>query len=103
MFPRMRQRLGSALRDNLDLMVEFSTLGEYRLMDPGAQAPRMLAGQATAEPAARLPLPTGPATAAARRMRGSHAPASQPRAATRRQRAGATAPPEQVCLTADAA
>lgn len=79
MFPRMRQRLGSALLENLDLLVEFSTLGEYRLMDPEA-ALAARPGQTSAEPAARPPLPTGnpacsarhrhtlPATSAARRQ-----------------------------------
>ena len=89
MFPRMRQRLGSALRDNLDLLVEFSTLGEYRLMDPCA----------VAEPAARSPLPTGPSPNAGRR-----AACGRPAARTatpRRQRSGAPAPPEQGCLAAD--
>ena len=86
MFPRMRQRLGSALRDNLDLLVEFSTLGEYRLMDPCA----------VAEPAARTPLPTGPTPHAGRRA-GCARPAGVP---GRRQRAGAPVPPEQDCLSA---
>ena len=88
MFPRMRQRLGSALRDNLDLLVEFSTLGEYRLMDPCA----------VAEPAARPPLPTGTSPNAGRR-----AACGRPtvRGATpRRQRSGAPAPPGQGCLSA---
>jgi len=33
MFPRLRQRIGTALIDRIDLMVEFSTLGEYALAD----------------------------------------------------------------------
>ena len=33
MFPRMRQRIGTALIDRIDLMVEFTTLGEYALAD----------------------------------------------------------------------
>ena len=33
MFPRMRQRIGTALIDRIDLLVEFSTLGEYALAD----------------------------------------------------------------------
>jgi len=33
MFPRLRQRIGTALVDRIDLMVEFSTLGEYALAD----------------------------------------------------------------------
>jgi hypothetical protein len=102
MFPRMRQRLGSALRDNLDLMVEFSTLGEYRLMDPGAAHPRKPAGQASTEPAARAPLPTGSPGGGRRPCTGQPATAAA-RALTRRQRAGAPEPREQVCLAADAA
>ena len=85
MFPRMRQRLGSALRDNLDLLVEFSTLGEYRLTDPVT----------VAEPAARVPLPTGPTPRAMRR-------AVCERTAVpvgRRHRGGALEPPEPPCLT----
>jgi hypothetical protein len=84
MFPRMRQRLGSALRENLDLLVEFSTLGEYGLMDPGETCPPARAGRVSAEPAARLPLPTGSAPCVSRRVR----------------RPGAPDAPEQVCLTA---
>jgi hypothetical protein len=105
MFPRMRQRLGSALRDNLDLMVEFSTLGEYRLMDPGAADPRTPAGQAPTEPAARSPLPTGPtmrpagAGPAGRRPCVGQPATAAARALTRRQRAGAPEPPEQVCVS----
>lgn len=33
MFPRLRQKLGPALVERLDLLVEFSTLGEYALAD----------------------------------------------------------------------
>jgi hypothetical protein len=33
MFPRLRQRIGTALIDRIDLMVEFGTLGEYALAD----------------------------------------------------------------------
>jgi hypothetical protein len=33
MFPRLRQRIGTALIDRIDLMVEFTTLGEYALAD----------------------------------------------------------------------
>ena len=33
MFPRMRQRIGTVLIDRIDLLVEFSTLGEYALAD----------------------------------------------------------------------
>jgi hypothetical protein len=94
----MRQRLGSALRDNLDLLVEFSTLGEYRLMDPGEAAQSATAGRAITEPAARLPLPTGPRTCSPARVRAC-LPATPP---PRRKRAGAPEPPEQVCLAADA-
>ena len=33
MFPRMRQRIGTVLIDRIDLLVEFTTLGEYALAD----------------------------------------------------------------------
>jgi len=33
MFPRLRQKLGTALVDRIDVLVEFSTLGEYALAD----------------------------------------------------------------------
>jgi hypothetical protein len=33
MFPRLRQRIGTVLIDRIDLLVEFSTLGEYALAD----------------------------------------------------------------------
>ncbi len=33
MFPRMRQRISTVLIDRIDLLVEFSTLGEYALAD----------------------------------------------------------------------
>jgi hypothetical protein len=138
MFPRMKQRLGSALMENLDLLVEFSTLGEYRLGDGPAPAPAPAAKDGpepgTAQPAGPAPLPSRPlrdgrpdrsapapalvpgrvaaATAAGRRARrgvpaveaAEHgqrqrgAPARPPRPA-RRQRAGAPAPAEQLCLT----
>jgi hypothetical protein len=91
MFPRMRQRLGSALRDNLDLLVEFSTLGEYRLDAPDGQAHPRAPGTSTApaEPATLLPLPSG------RRTCGRPSTA-----AAKRQRAGAPAPREQACTAA---
>jgi hypothetical protein len=78
MFPQLRERFGSAL----DLVVEFSTLGEYRL---GADHPlaaqaavrRIVAGGA----AGKVPV----ATPAARRL-------------ARARRPGAPAAPEQLCL-----
>ncbi|MEJ7714623.1 MAG: hypothetical protein WKF40_02505 [Thermoleophilaceae bacterium] len=33
MFPRLRQRIGTAIIDRIDLMVELSTLGEYALAE----------------------------------------------------------------------
>ncbi|HYI35382.1 MAG TPA: hypothetical protein VEX39_02165 [Thermoleophilaceae bacterium] len=33
MFPRLRQRISTRLIDRIDLLVEFSTLGEYALAD----------------------------------------------------------------------
>ena len=91
MFPRMRQRLGSALRENLDLLVEFSTLGEYRLTDTVV----------VAEPAARVPLPTGPTPRVGRRAECEREVGERVAPAGRRQRGGAPAPPEQPCLSRD--
>ena len=89
MFPRMRQRLGSALRENLDLLIEFSTLGEYRLTDPVT----------VVEPAARVPLPTGSTPRALRRAVCERAASGRvPAPAGHRQRGGAPAPSEQPCL-----
>jgi hypothetical protein len=33
MFPRLRNRIGTAILDRIDLVVEFSTLGEYALAE----------------------------------------------------------------------
>jgi len=109
MFPTLRQRLGDAL----DLVVEFSTLGEYRLggqrpSSPpsasrvaGASAPGM---GGTGRPAGRAPgrrTVAGPAgctpaaTPAARRLRSAPHPSS-PAEALRpapRKRSGQTAAP----------
>ena len=35
MFPRLTQRLSTALLDRLDLVIEVSTLGEYGLAEDG--------------------------------------------------------------------
>lgn len=35
MFPRLRQRLGPAVLDRIDVLVELSTLGEYGLAEDG--------------------------------------------------------------------
>ena len=67
MFPHLRKRLGPRLLDRLDLLVELSTLGEYRLAhDTSAAAfvPRSRGDCApTAGASARLRdrgAPTGP-------------------------------------------
>jgi hypothetical protein len=124
MFPQLRERFGSAL----DLVVEFSTLGEYRLGADGAVWPasalapaperasqlggagdhplaaqaairRIVAGGA----AGKVPV----ATPAARRLAARVAPACpgerrrrMPEQPARRPkpRAGAPAAPEQLCL-----
>jgi hypothetical protein len=125
MFPRFREQIGTAL----DLIVEFSTLGEYRLgviPTPGAacapadapgQAPRLGGAGETAERAAVRRNVAGGATGmvpvatpAARR----HAVAGGPQAdrrrpsephvrseprTRRRTRNGAPVAPEQLCLT----
>ena len=105
MFPRFREQIGTAL----DLIVEFSTLGEYRLAAevPGASgAPADASGQAPQMggagssfnlcAAVRRTVAGGPtghvpvATPAARRLRERH---TAPR--TRRP---AAKPHEQLCL-----
>jgi hypothetical protein len=104
MFPRFREQIGTAL----DLIVEFSTLGEYRLAAevPGASsAPAEASGQAPQMggtgtslnlcAAVRRTVAGGPighvpvATPAARRLR-------EPRPAVTRRPAPAAA--EQLCL-----
>jgi hypothetical protein len=118
MFPRFREQIGTAL----DLIVEFSTLGEYRLAAdvPGASsAPAVASGQAPqlggAGPsfdlraAVRRTVAGGPtghvsvATPAARRLMRSKAPAhvagaARPPARRPRLRGGAPVAPEQLCL-----
>ena len=102
MFPRLREQIGTAL----DLIVEFSTLGEYRLAvdGPGAagapadapgQAPQLGgAGTHALRAAVRRTVAGGAtgivpvATPAARRLR-----ARRPRGAC-----GAPRAPEQLCL-----
>ena len=106
MFPRFREQIGTAL----DLIVEFSTLGEYRLAvdGPGASgAPAEASGQApqlggagsslsTCAAAVRRTVAGGAtgmvpvATPAARRLRERHA---APRARRQAPIAG-----EQLCL-----
>ena len=109
MFPRFREQIGTAL----DLIVEFSTLGEYRLMadGPGASgAPADAPGQAPqlggADPqalraAVRRTVAGGAtgmvpvATPAARRLRERTAVAAPGRSLTRRR---APQAPGQLCL-----
>jgi hypothetical protein len=116
MFPRLKARLGSAL----DLVVEFSTLGEYRLdalpgtssaesAQPAAARPRPgvggagrmsgvlpVAGHAgTSLATASVPRATPAARRVAARARGGHVTRVAQR---RRDRAGSIEPPEQACL-----
>ena len=106
MFPRFREQIGTAL----DLIVEFSTLGEYRLAadGPGAsgapadapgQAPQLGgAGPHALRAAVRRTVAGGAtghvpvATPAARRLRGA---CEAPPAYARR---GVPKAPEQLCL-----
>jgi hypothetical protein len=110
MFPRFREQIGTAL----DLIVEFSTLGEYRLAADGLDASSALAdapGQAPqlggAGPLAlraavrrtvaggatgRVPV----ATPAARRV--ARQSASAPHRPRAHIRSGAPRAPEQLCL-----
>jgi hypothetical protein len=105
MFPRLRDRLGTAL----DIVVEFSTLGEYSLDALPASTP------AGAPPAEHEPRPglggagfggSLPATAGRVRIRRTVAgvatgvsPVANP--AARRRRPGTPPAPEQPCLSAD--
>jgi len=111
MFPRFREHIGTAL----DLIVEFSTFGEYRLaveptgassapVDAPGQAPQMGGVGAEALRAAVRRTVAGGATgvvpvatpAARRRLRGgTHSPA---RPARSRVRQGAPRAHEQLCL-----
>ena len=120
MFPRFREQIGTAL----DLFVEFSTLGEYRLGAQGATAaagapadapghtPQLGgAGLRAARAADRRTVAGGPAgampvaTPAARRPPPAEcgrslddAPRARLSVPARRARAGAPAPAEQLCL-----
>ncbi|HZC13450.1 MAG TPA: hypothetical protein VE270_05455 [Thermoleophilaceae bacterium] len=123
MFPRFREQIGTAL----DLIVEFSTLGEYRLgvfPTPGApcapadapgQAPRLGGtGEIAERSAVRRNVAGGAAgnvpvaTPAARRhavaggqgdRRRASAPYPRPESRPRRRsRKGAPVVPEQLCL-----
>jgi hypothetical protein len=110
MFPRLREQIGTAL----DLIVEFSTLGEYRLETVGhgaAGAPAVAPGQApqlggagsqALRAAVRRTVAGGAtgakpvATPAARRCL-----AAAPRERSRRdrvRRGGTPKAPEQLCL-----
>lgn len=51
MFPRLKARLGTAVLDRVDLLVELSTLGEYGLADDG-----MPVETTSSTAASRLPL-----------------------------------------------
>jgi hypothetical protein len=116
MFPRFREQIGTAL----DLIVEFSTLGEYRLVAdvPGAsgapadapgQAPQLGgAGPHALRAAVRRTVAGGAtgmvpvATPAARRLRAAaHSRAKPSRhvsARAARSRHGTPEAPEQLCL-----
>jgi hypothetical protein len=122
MFPRFREQVGTAL----DLIVEFSTLGEYRLAaempgassapaDASGQAPQMGGAGPSLNPlraAVRRTVAGGPtghgpvATPAARRLMRSTHPAPPAHAAAGRRvparrtriRTGAPVAAEQLCL-----
>jgi hypothetical protein len=98
MFPRFREQIGTAL----DLFVEFSTLGEYRL---GAEWPG--ASGAPADAPGQAPQLGGAGTphalrAAVRRTVAGGAtgtvPVATPAARRLRGSCGAPAPGEQLCL-----
>src|SRR5262245_56257188 len=83
MFPQLRERLGTAL----DLVVEFSTLGEYTLGAPNAAQP--------------VGAPAGPSEQHAPQLGGADSPVGQ--AAARRTVAGGTAASRGKALAAPAA
>jgi hypothetical protein len=94
MFPRLREQIGTAL----DLIVEFSTLGEYRL---AVEAPG--AAGAPAEAPCQAPQLGGVGAealrAAVRRTVAGGAIGSTPVATpAARRRHGAPRAPEQLCL-----
>ena len=98
MFPRFREQIGTAL----DLIVEFSTLGEYRLAvdGPGASgAPAEAPGQAPQLGGAGTPHAL---RAAVRRTVAGGAtglvPVATPAARRLRGSCGAPQPGEQLCL-----
>jgi hypothetical protein len=111
MFPRFREQFGTAL----DLIVEFSTLGEYRLgaeilgasstpADAPGQAPQLGGVSAQALRAAVRRTVAGGATGstpvatpAARRLAGCDHRSPRPAARSRARKTAAT-PPEQLCL-----
>jgi hypothetical protein len=111
MFPRLREQFGTAL----DLFVEFSTLGEYRLgvdgfgasgapADAPGQAPQLGGASAQALRAAVRRTVAGGATGstpvatpAARRLVACEQRSPRP-AARSRARKGAAQAPEQLCL-----
>ena len=118
MFPRLRDRFGAAL----DTVVEFSTLGEYRLgapapapasarpaasdrveLDSGWEAPPTLVGGDAGTGSTHRTVAGGAAAlhgnASRRALLG--APAATP-AARRQRRPGTPPPPEQVCLAQQA-
>jgi hypothetical protein len=110
MFPRFREQIGTAL----DLIVEFSTLGEYRLAADGlgassaladapGQAPQLGgAGPLALRAAVRRTVAGGAtgkvpvATPAARRL--ARQSATAPHRTRARIRSGAPRAPEQLCL-----
>ena len=110
MFPRFREQIGTAL----DLIVEFSTLGEYRLAADGlgassaladapGQAPQVGgAGPLALRAAVRRTVAGGAtgtvpvATPAARRL--ARQSATAPHRTRARIRSGAPRAPEQLCL-----
>jgi hypothetical protein len=93
MFPRLREQIGTAL----DLIVEFSTLGEYRLAVEGAGAagvPADAPGQAPQLGGAGAEA----LRAAVRRTVAGGATGARPVATPAARRSGAPKAPEQLCL-----
>jgi hypothetical protein len=88
MFPQLRQRFGSAL----DLMVEFSTLGEYRLDADGVLCPASALTPAPERPQLGGAGDSVAAQAAVRRIVAGGAVGLTPAATPAARRAAAPAP-----------
>jgi hypothetical protein len=91
MFPESTERLRSALRDGIDVVVEFATLGEYRLSGSGP-------GYDDVVPERAVPVVHG---SAARHRPAPHAPAVRRQHARGGPASGCSPAPAQSCVLAE--